>query len=148
MHWKKSLLVIRKILRLFVNTLILNDEYYLLNRDNLTQPSQMQLCQKQKNFSEFFFSFLKSWRNFKHLTKKHDTHSWCISGSNASEKYGYINVQKAVFQRTFRQTTKQMGPNTFAIWMAELLQYLLCTLKVVALEKVSFSDAQNPKAVC
>ena len=32
--------------------------------------------------------------------------------------------------------------------MAELLQYLLITVKVVVLEKVSFSDTQNPKAVC
>ena len=32
--------------------------------------------------------------------------------------------------------------------MAELLQYLLITVKVVLLEKVSFSDTQNPKAVC
>ena len=32
--------------------------------------------------------------------------------------------------------------------MAELLQYLLITVKVVVLEKVSFSDTQNPNAVC
>ena len=31
--------------------------------------------------------------------------------------------------------------------MAEPLQYLLITVKVVSLEKVSFSDKQNPKAV-
>ena len=41
-----------------------------------------------------------------------------------------------------------MGQHTVAILMAVLLQYLLITLKVVALEKVSFSDTQNPKAVC
>ena len=41
-----------------------------------------------------------------------------------------------------------MGPNTVALLMAEHLQYLLITVKVVALEKVSFSDKQNPKAVC
>ena len=40
-----------------------------------------------------------------------------------------------------------MGQNTVAIWMAVLLQYLLITLKVVALDKVSFSDTQNPKPV-
>ena len=32
--------------------------------------------------------------------------------------------------------------------MAGPLQYLLITVKVVALEKVYFSDKQNPKAVC
>ena len=41
-----------------------------------------------------------------------------------------------------------MGQNTVAIWMASPLQYSLMTLKVVALEKVSFSDTQNPKALC
>ena len=71
MHWKKSLLVIHKILRLFASTLIVDDKHYLLNRDNLTQPIQMQLYQKQ------------------------------------------INI-----------------------------------VKLVALEKVSFSDTQNPKTVC
>ena len=64
-----------KILRLFVNTLIVNDKHYLLNRDNLAQRIQMQLSQKQKTFSEFFFAFLKSILNFKHLPKKHDPHS-------------------------------------------------------------------------
>ena len=72
---ENSLLVIHKILRLFVNTLIVDDNHYLLNRDNLTQPIQMQLYQKQKTFSEFFFAFLKSILNFKHLPKKDDPHS-------------------------------------------------------------------------
>ena len=53
-----------------------------------------------------------------------------------------------MFQRTLRQTTRQMGRNTVALLMAEPLQYLLITVKVVALEKVSFNDKQNPKAVC
>ena len=52
--WKKSLLVIHKFLRLFVDTLIVDDKYYLLNRDSLTQPIQMHLYQKQKKISEFF----------------------------------------------------------------------------------------------
>ena len=41
-----------------------------------------------------------------------------------------------------------MGQHTVAILMAAHLQYLLITVKVVALEKVSFSDTQNPNAVC
>ena len=38
-----------------VNTLTLDYKHYLLNTDNLTQPIQIQLAQKQKTFSEFFF---------------------------------------------------------------------------------------------
>ena len=70
-----SALVIYKLLRLFANTLTVDEKDYLLNRDNLTQPIQMQLYQKQKTFSEFFFAFLKSILNFKHLPKKDDRHS-------------------------------------------------------------------------
>ena len=53
-----------------------------------------------------------------------------------------------MFQRKRRETTRQLGQHTVAILMAAHLQYLLITVKVVALEKVSFSDTQNPKAVC
>ena len=75
MHWKKSLLVIDKTLRLFVNTLTVDEKHYLLNRDNLTQPIQIQVSQKQKRFSQFFFAFLKAILNFKHLRKNDDPHS-------------------------------------------------------------------------
>ena len=55
---KKTLLVIHKILRVFVNTLTVDDKHYVLKRDNSTQPIQMQLWQKQKCFAEFiFFAF-------------------------------------------------------------------------------------------
>ena len=70
-----SLLVIHKILRLFVNTLTVKDKHYLLNRDNLTEPIQMQLSQKQKAFFEFFFAFFKSILNFQHFHKKDDPRS-------------------------------------------------------------------------
>ena len=84
LHWKKSLLVIDKILRLFVYTLTVNEKRYMLNRDNLTQQIQMQLSEKQKTFSEFFFAFLKSILNFKHLPKKDVARSLCISGNTGS----------------------------------------------------------------
>ena len=41
-----------------------------------------------------------------------------------------------------------MGQNTVLIQMAAPLQYLLITLRVVALEEVFFSDTQNLNAVC
>ena len=69
------MLVICKISRLFPNTLSADGKYSLLNRDNLTQPIQMQLSQKQKTFSEFFFAFLKYVLNFKDISKKDNPHS-------------------------------------------------------------------------
>ena len=41
-----------------------------------------------------------------------------------------------------------MGQHTVPISIAAPLQYLLITAKVVALEKLSFSDTQYPNAVC
>ena len=68
--------MIHKILRLFVNTFTVNDKHYLLNRENLTQPIQMELSEKEKIFPNFFlFAFLQSILNFKHLPKKDDRHS-------------------------------------------------------------------------
>ena len=67
--------MIHKILRLFFNTLRVKDKHYMLNRDNLTQPIQIQLSQREKTFCEFFFTFLKSILYFKHLPKKGDTRS-------------------------------------------------------------------------
>ena len=75
MRWKKSLLVIHKILRLFVNTFTADDKHYLLNRENLAQRIQMQLSQKQKTFCEFSFAFLKYILNFKHLPQKEEPDS-------------------------------------------------------------------------
>ena len=37
-----------------VNTLTVQEKHFLLNRDNLTQPTQIQLYKKQKTFSYFF----------------------------------------------------------------------------------------------
>ena len=64
------MLVLCKILRLFVHTLTDDDKYILLYRDNLTQPIQILLSQKQKRFSQFFSAFLKSKLNFEDFRKK------------------------------------------------------------------------------
>ena len=53
----KSLLVIHKILRLFANTLTVNDKHYVFNSDNLTQPIQIQLSQKERVFMNFLRHF-------------------------------------------------------------------------------------------
>ena len=73
---------------MFVNTLTADDQYSLLNRDNLTQPIRTQLSQKQKAFSEFFLEFSKSILNFESLQKKDDLHSRFISEITHSEKRG------------------------------------------------------------
>ena len=73
------MLVLCKMLRLFLNTLSADEKCSFLNRDNLTQPIQILLSQKQKTLSRFFFVFLKCPLNFAHFQKKNDSHSGCIS---------------------------------------------------------------------
>ena len=66
--YKKALLLICKISKLFRNTLSADGKYSLLHRDNLTQPIQMQFSQKQKSFSQFFLHFwnlVSIWNIFK-----------------------------------------------------------------------------------
>ena len=70
LSYKKPLLVICQISRLFINTLSDDGKYSLFNRDTLTQANEMQVCRKQKTFSIFFSPFLKSNLNFEQLQKK------------------------------------------------------------------------------
>ena len=46
----------------------------------------MQLSGKQKTFSEFFSTFLKSSLNFEHFLKKDDPNCWCVSEITDPEK--------------------------------------------------------------
>ena len=50
-----------------------DDKHYLLNRDNLTRPIQMQLSDKQRTFSAFFFRIFKISIKFQTLVKKNMT---------------------------------------------------------------------------
>ena len=73
---EKFLLMRCKVLKLFVNVLTAREKFSLRNRDNLTQPIQMQLPQKQETLSQsFFFAFSKSTLNFKRFRTKENPHS-------------------------------------------------------------------------
>ena len=62
-----------------MNTLTVGQKYSLLNRDYLTQPTQMQLSLKGKTFSSFFFfffffEFLTCRLSFEHFRNKDYSH--------------------------------------------------------------------------
>ena len=83
---KKSILLTCQILRLLVSTLATDENYPLLNRENLTIPIQMQLSHKnKKTFYQFSASFLKSRLNFESFEKEDQPHSFCISEITDSE---------------------------------------------------------------
>ena len=75
---KKSLLVIWKSFRQFVNTMSAVDKCSLPNRDNLMQPIHMEFSQKLKNFSQFFSAFSKPRLNFYYFQKQDDAHSYFV----------------------------------------------------------------------
>ena len=66
----------------------MDENHYLLTRDNLTQTIKIQLSQKTKNFLSIFFAFLKSILNFQHFPQKDDPQSCSIFGNIGSEIYG------------------------------------------------------------
>ena len=141
------MLVIWKILRLFVNTLTDDHKYCLLYRDNLTQPIQILVSQKQKTFSLFFSAFLKSTLNFEHFQKKDDPHSRSISQITFSEKGDSINVCKIPFKIPLPQKTWQKGTKTVEICITLPLSYLFIPVNITQFEKLYVSAIQNLKIV-
>ena len=79
LSWKESLLLTWQILGLLVTTLAAYKKFLVLHRDNLTIPIQMQLSQRQKTFSEFSGTFLKSRLSFEGFEAKDESHSFCVS---------------------------------------------------------------------
>ena len=75
-----------KFLRLLVKRLTDDEKYSLLYRENLTEPIQILLSQKEKTFSHLLSAFLKSQLSFGHFQKKDDPPSRCISEITVSEK--------------------------------------------------------------
>ena len=67
--------MICKNLRLFVKTFTTDDKYSPLNRDNLTEPIQMQLYHKGKTVSQFFPAVFKCRLIFENFQQKVEPHS-------------------------------------------------------------------------
>ena len=57
MIWELSPLVIGETLGVFLNTLTADNKYPVQDCENLRLPIQMQLCEKQKTFSQFLLHF-------------------------------------------------------------------------------------------
>ena len=107
----------------FFNTLAADDKYSRRNMQNFQQQLQTALSQKQKIFSAIFIAFIKPTSNLEHFEKKGESPSFSISQSIDSERGGYLNVQSALLQNTFRQSTCSGVPNTVEISTTSLLSY-------------------------
>ena len=65
----------------------------------------MQIPWKLTTFSEFTIAFLKSVLNLEYFKRKDQSHSLNITEISNCETGSYLNVQKAIFHTTLRQTT-------------------------------------------
>ena len=95
------------------NTLGTDENYPVLNRENLTIPIQMQLSQKQKTISDFFAKFLKSRLNFKHFESKGYPYRFSIFEVTESENVVKEISKKFPFRRCF---DKQNGKRAQALF--------------------------------
>ena len=77
---------------MFVNTLSADGNYHVQSCGNFQLPTQMQLCEKQKNFSQFSVLFLEATSTFKHFEKKDDGLSYCIFKITDSEKLRHTTL--------------------------------------------------------
>ena len=59
MSWSKSLLVICKVLRMFVNILTADNKYSVLDRDNLRHPIQCKYLRNKNHFLNMFLNVSK-----------------------------------------------------------------------------------------
>ena len=128
MSWKKSLLVICKILGLFINTLTADDKYSLLNRDNLTQPIQ-DLFLHSENLGQIW----KSWKRW-----------W----PSALMYFWNYRLQKTWLDKCLKSPTSEVpftmnmvnGPKHSWNRYDRTLSYLLINAQKNELKKVSLSD--------
>ena len=72
----------------------------------------MQTSLKLKTCSRLFIAFLKSTLNLEYFEKKDQSYSLSITENINCETGSYLNVQKAIFPATLRQTTCYRVPNT------------------------------------
>ena len=91
LSWRKSALAITEILRLFVNTLTVEDKNFRRNMQNFPQQFYTPLSQKVKTFRGFFSVFLKYAWKVEHLQKKDEYRSLITSEIIESERGGYLN---------------------------------------------------------
>ena len=65
----------------------------------------MEISPKLKTFCGFFIKFLKSTLNLEYFERKHQSQSLSITEIINCATDSYLNVQKAIFHATLRQTT-------------------------------------------
>ena len=142
------MLVLRKILGLFVNTLSEDDRYCLLYKDNLLQPIQILLSQKQKTFSQFFSAFLKSALNFEHFQKKINLIADVFPKLPSAKKVIRSMPLKSRFRGLFSNKHGKRAQRLLKSATTLTLPYLLVPVKIIQFGKIYVSALENLTTVC
>ena len=144
MSWKRSLLFRSEVLGVLGNTLT-GDHIYC--RHYFRQIFESAIITKPENVFWIFFTFSESTQNFAQFEKKYHLHSSNISEVIDSEKCGYLNAWKLLFQNSFRESTFSWVLNTADTTMPGLLSELFIDPTDIQLGKISVGEICNLKTV-
>ena len=111
------------------------------------QPVPLPLSQKGKTFSVIIIAFSESAKKSGHFEKKDQLYNLNISEFSDSEKCGYLNARKVLFQNTFPESTCSLVLNTPDKTMEVLLRELSIDPTYIDLENVSVSEIWNLRSV-
>ena len=112
----------------------------IVRSKKFAQPVSLPLTQQWKTFSAIFIQFSQSAQSSVHFEKKDQLDSLNISEVRDSEKCGYSNVRKLLFQNTLRESTCSRVINSADTTMAALLLELSLDPTHFELEKTSVSE--------
>ena len=143
LSWRKSLLVICEVLRMFVNILTADDEYSLLNTDNLNA-----IISDTKNIFLICFCILEIYLKTWTFSKK-TWPSYLMCFRNYGFQKTWLNKSlKRPFSENPSTSNMVSSQETFEIWTAPPLPHLLITLQDIELKKISVSNMPNLRNVC
>ena len=132
----------------FFNTLTADYKYSRQNRETLSQQVPMQISLKLKTCSRFFIALLKSTLNLEYFERKDLFQSLSIREIHNCERCNYLNVQKAIFHATLRQTTYYRFPSTPDISTEPVSYHSSNNLRYWEYENICPSQIGTLRTVC
>ena len=134
-------------LRCFSNTQSVDGKYSLFNTDNLKQPIQMRLSQKQKTFSEFFFHFWNLVQILNILEKRWPIIAHVFPILQTPKKVVRSTSKKSRFRGSFEKQHSKRAQTLLKFKRQHLYHIYWSICKQLTYKKVSVSDMQNLKTV-
>ena len=104
------------------------------------QLVSLPLSQERKTFSEIFIAFSQSAQYSVHFEKNDEHYSLNILEVSDSEKCGYLNSPKVLFQNNLRESMCSRVLNTTDTTMAARLLELSTDSTHIELEKICVSE--------